>query len=92
MAKLEWDEDKRLANIRKHGIDFVDVPAVFEGDVLTYEDTRFGYGERRFITIGLLRDIVVLVAHTETDDTIRIIHARKASKETARHYFEHFRN
>ncbi|MDD3609652.1 MAG: BrnT family toxin [Halothiobacillaceae bacterium] len=92
MTKFEWDEDKRLANIRKHGIDFVDMPAMFEGDTLSYEDTRFEYREYRLITIGRLRDFVVLVAHTETDDTIRIIHARKASKETARHYSEHFRN
>lgn len=92
MTKFAWDERKRLANIRKHGIDFVDVPTVFEGHTLTYEDTRFEYSERRFITIGLLKHIVVLIAHTETDDIIRIVHARKANKETARRYFEYFRN
>jgi uncharacterized DUF497 family protein len=36
---FEWDEDKRQANIRKHGIDFVDVPAVFDG--YTYEEISF---------------------------------------------------
>jgi uncharacterized DUF497 family protein len=39
--EFEWDENKRLSNIRKHGIDFVDIPVVFEGDTLTVEDDRF---------------------------------------------------
>ncbi len=33
--EYEWDEAKRLANLRKHGIDFTDVPAVFDGDIVT---------------------------------------------------------
>lgn len=37
--EFEWDEDKRQSNIRKHGIDFVDVPAVFDG--YTYEEISF---------------------------------------------------
>jgi len=92
MIRFVWDETKRLSNIKKHGIDFTDVPAVFEGVTLTYEDTRFDYGERRFVTIGLLREIVILVAHTESDDTFRIIHARKANQKTAKRYFEYVRN
>jgi hypothetical protein len=42
------------------------------------------------ITIGLLGHVVVLVAHAETDDTIRIIHARKADKTIAARYFAAF--
>jgi uncharacterized protein len=87
MPRLEWDESKRCANIRKHGIDFKDLAALFDGVTLTYADHRFPYNETRFVTIGLLCQTVVLVAHTESDETIRIIHARKASKETARRYF-----
>ncbi len=89
---FEWDERKRHRNLRAHGIDFVDVPAVFEGPTLTYEDTRFDYGEPRFITVGLLGGLVILVAHTETDDTIRIIHARKANKKTTARYFAYFQD
>ena len=40
---FEWDEPKRQINIRKHGIDFVDVPEVFDGDTLTIEDARYAY-------------------------------------------------
>jgi len=59
---------------------------VFDGYTKTCADNRFPYDEHRYITIGLLRTVVVLVAHTETDEEIRIIHARKACKATAEHY------
>jgi uncharacterized protein len=39
--EFEWDEAKRLANLDKHGIDFVDIPEVFEGDIVTVEDDRY---------------------------------------------------
>ena len=51
-----WDEAKRRANLRKHGIDFVDAGRIFRGFTLTAEDTREAYGERRFLTLGLLED------------------------------------
>lgn len=90
--KYTWDEKKRLANIKKHGIDFVDVPAMFDGDVVTIEDERFDYGETRFITFGLLKFRVIVVAHTENDEVIRIISARKATKNEEKNYFEEIRD
>jgi len=82
-----WDERKRLANLRKHGIDFRDAPKIFRGFTLTAEDDRESYGERRLLTLGLLEDQVVSVAHTEQDEDIRIISIRKATKHEARFYF-----
>ena len=38
MMKFEWDEDKRLANIKNHEIDFIDVLEVFDGDIFTIEE------------------------------------------------------
>ncbi|MBW4670447.1 MAG: BrnT family toxin [Cyanomargarita calcarea GSE-NOS-MK-12-04C] len=38
--EFEWDEAKRLANLCKHGIDFIDVPGVFDGDTVMVEDDR----------------------------------------------------
>jgi uncharacterized DUF497 family protein len=61
--EFEWDESKRLANLRKHGIDFIDVPAVFYGDTVTVEDDRYGYGEQRFIAFGLLQGRVIAVVY-----------------------------
>ncbi len=55
--KFEWDETKRLSNIDKHKIDFVNVPMIFEGDIITIEDNRFDYGEQRFVThIPLIKE------------------------------------
>jgi hypothetical protein len=42
--EYEWDEAKRFANLRKHGIDFIDVPAIFGGDTVTVEDDRYSLG------------------------------------------------
>jgi uncharacterized DUF497 family protein len=84
---FSWDETKRRANLRKHGIDFVDAAKIFRGLTFTAEDDRETYGERRFLTLGLLEDQVVSVAHTERGDAIRIISIRKATKHEARFYF-----
>lgn len=86
---FEWSEQKRLGNIRKHGIDFVGVDALFLGFTVTVPDERFAYSEQRFITLGLLNQRVVVVAHTETPDTIRIISIRKAYRHEQKAYFEY---
>jgi len=87
-VRFEWDEAKRRINIRRHGIDFVDATEVFDGVTLTIEDTRFDYGETRYVTVGLLRGRVVVIAHTEQDDVIRIISVRKATKNEEANYFK----
>ena len=46
---------------------------------MTVEDDRFDYGEERFVTFGLLQGHVVAVVHTESENYIRIISARKAT-------------
>lgn len=86
--EYEWDEANRLVNLRKHGIDFTDVPGIFGGDTVTVEDDRYSYGEQRFITFGLLQGQVIAVVHTECEDYTRIISARKATKYEQRTYFE----
>jgi uncharacterized protein len=50
--EFDWDEDKRKANLRKHGIDFIGIEKVFEGRTITLIDDRFDYGEERYLTIG----------------------------------------
>ena len=85
--RFEWDEKKRLSNIKKHGIDFIDVPAMFDGDIVTVIDDRFDYGESRYQTLGLLKSRVIMVVHTESETVIRIISARKANKDEEKVYF-----
>ena len=86
--RFEWDEAKRESNILKHGIDFVGIDLVFEAETVTILDDRFNYGEERFVTLGLLNGRVVVIAHTETDEVIRIISVRKATKNEEISYFK----
>jgi hypothetical protein len=87
---FDWDERKRQSNLKKHGIDFKDAERLFEGITLTFEDDRFDYGEQRYITIGILVDVVVVIAHTEQEETIRIISMRKATRNEQKLFFEKF--
>jgi hypothetical protein len=78
---FEWDDDKALANIQKHGVTFEEAATVF-GDAfsITQDDVFHSDFEERFITIGLsLISRVLLVVHAERDEKIRIISARKAT-------------
>lgn len=90
MQAFDWDEGKRLANVQKHAIDFADAVTIFAGDTLTIEDDRADYGEQRFITLGLLKGHVIVVAHTERGGKARIISARKATRYEQVTYFEQF--
>jgi uncharacterized protein len=80
VVRFEWDEDKRAANIAKHGIDFRDVPEMFNGLMLIEPDERKDYGECRKIGFGFIRGRLLAVAFTEREKRIRIISARKANK------------
>ena len=81
-----WDESKRKLNLVKHGIDFRDAQAIFEGPLVTAEDAREDYGETRYVALGLLEGIVVSIAYTERGDSVRIISIRKALKHEARFF------
>lgn len=87
-ARFTWNESKRKANIIKHGLDFADACRVFAGPTFTFADTRFDYGEQRWITIGVLVLSVVVIAHTESPDQIHVISMRKAQKNEQRIFFE----
>ena len=82
-----WDETKRRANLGKHGCEFVDASTVFAGPTFTFEDDRLAYGEQRFITLGLLRGRVVVIAHTEHDDEVRVISMREGTRRERSIFF-----
>jgi len=90
--EFTWSEAKRAANIKAHGLDFVDAQSVFEGVTYTFEDDRFSYGEQRFVTLGLIAGIAVSVVHTENEYEIRIISFRKATKRESQIYFDAIQN
>ena len=81
--RFAWDSRKAAANLRKHGISFAEAASAF-GDPLsiTIPDPDHSVGEERFLLIGrTARRYLVVVAHVERDDTIRIINARTASRQ-----------
>ena len=82
-----WDEPKRKVNLAKHGIDFRDAKKVFDGPLVTVEDSRQSYGEPRYVALGLLEGVVVSATYTDRHDEIRIISIRKALKHETRFYF-----
>ena len=87
-----WDEDKNESNIRKHGISFYTAAAVFDDQQrLEFPDVLHSKDEERYITIGLVHDILTVVYcdrdNPNTGDVdVRIISARKATKNEAAAY------
>jgi hypothetical protein len=90
--RIEWDEQKRKSNLQKHGFDFRDAHFVFAGDTASFLDDREDYGEDRYVTLGLLRSIVVVLIHTEDDTHIRMISMRRATSHEEKLYFSEIGN
>jgi len=86
--KFTWDEAKRKGNLAKHGLDFADARMVFSGPTFTFPDSRFDYGEERFVTMGLLDAEVVVIVHTETANEIRVISMRMGTANEQEIFFE----
>ena len=91
--RYEWDDEKNLENIRKHKIDFADVPSIFSNPMLLELDDRQDYEEDRWTGIGLLQNLIAVVVFVERrHDTVRIISARKANKHERKRYTDNFKN
>lgn len=86
MERFEWDEKKRLLNLEKHGIDFVDAVDIFE-DLSRIEKESLRGHELRYETIGTVNDVVIFVVYTYRESIIRLISARRASKNEREAYF-----
>jgi uncharacterized DUF497 family protein len=84
--EFEWNETKDAANKRKHGIGFRQAAEIFRGYVLTAEDKRRDYGERRWIALGEYGGEVIRVVYTERGGNVRIITAWKANRNDRKSY------
>ena len=60
---FEWDEAKRLINLEKHGVDFVDASKMWNGPMLVAEDARREYGESRYVGAGRIEGRVMVVVY-----------------------------
>lgn len=86
-SKFEWDDAKRVINLEKHGVDFVDAEKMWQGTMVVAEDTRLDYGESRYVGIGRIEGRVMVVVYTErVPDIVRIISLRKANSREVRSY------
>jgi len=85
-----WDQNKAATNNGKHGVSFEEAATVF-GDPLstTYPDPNHSVTEQRFIIIGLSeRGRMLVVAHSDDGDLVRIISAREATAGERKAYEE----
>jgi uncharacterized protein len=88
--KFEWDTRKARQNLRKHQIDFTEASTVFADTLsITILDPDHSENEERWVTMGLSnRHRLLVVVHTEQEETIRIISARIADRLERRKYEE----
>jgi uncharacterized DUF497 family protein len=87
-VEFEWDPDKAAANLKRHRVDFYEAAGVLEDPLsTTFPDEAHSGDEERFLTIGASQSgRILVVAHTERDDTIRIISARRATRREREFY------
>jgi uncharacterized DUF497 family protein len=84
---FEWDEEKRQANLVKHGVDFRQMPELFDGPTVEAVDDRFNYGETRTNCLGEIEGRVFVVTITWRGADRRIISATKANAREQRKYY-----
>jgi len=90
LMRFEWDEDKNRRNVAKHRVSFQTAISIFDDPHALSIQDRFVDGEERWQTLGMIADIVLIVAHTwtdeEGDEVVRLISARKAIPSERREY------
>lgn len=89
--RFEWDVKKEEINIKKHKIDFTTAAYVFDDENrIELFDNNHSANEDRYITIGIVNKIAVIVSvvYTERGEKIRLISARKATATERRMYYD----
>ena len=86
--KIEWDTNKNDVNVKKHHISFETAARVFlDENRLDYYDIVHSMNEDRYITIGLVEEVIVVV-YTLRKTRIRIISVRLATRKERELYYE----
>ena len=84
---VEWDENKRLENIKERGVDFMDAALIFENEIIIEAiDTRDDYGEDRIQALGHVDNEYFMVVYTWRMECRRIISAWKVNEDGKRRY------
>jgi uncharacterized protein len=87
---ITYDPTKRKWTLRERGLDFEDAERVFAGRIIEQTDDRYDYGEIRVVTIGFLRDRMVVVVWTPRGGNRHIISMRKANEREKARYGREF--
>lgn len=90
MIKLSWNQAKAKSNLKKHGISFKEAQSVFYDDLAVQFYDQDSPNEERFLLLGMSNESrILIVVHCERGDDgeeLRIISARKATKNEQQHY------
>jgi uncharacterized protein len=88
--QFEWNPEKAKVNLQKHQVDFDEASTIFDDpQFITFLDEEHSADEERYITIGLSnKNRLLMVAHTDRNNHIRIISARKVTKNEEKFYQE----
>jgi len=88
--EFEWDPDKATKNVKKHQVSFTEASTMFSDPLsMTFFDPDHSIDENRYITVGLSHlGKLLIVAHADRGDRIRIISARKTTHRERRFYEE----
>ena len=88
--QFEWDEAKAEINEKKHQISFMEASSVFYDELaIEFYDDKHSEWEDRFLLLGLsnrLNLLIICHCYRETKNTIRLISARKATKNESKYY------
>lgn len=86
--EYEWDENKAVANLSKHGVSFVEAKTVFDDPLyVDFYDPDHSYGEHRFILLGKsVQGRLLFVSYMERNNIIRLISAREATTSERKAY------
>lgn len=89
---FEWDENKNEINKRKHGLSFEEAQEVFYDDnAILFDDPDHSFGEERFLIIGMVKSSKICIVrhcYRNSDNVIRLISAREATKREKKTYQE----
>ena len=86
--QIVFDPETCAENVRRHGFDLADAELVFAGITYTMEDTRAEHAYPRFVTLGLLAEVVIVISHTESRNEVRVLSMRKATRNEQALFFE----
>ena len=88
--RFEWDEDKAKSNLKKHKVSFEEAKTAFyDENARLIPDPEHSEEEDRFILMGLSAGVKMLIVchcYRESEEIIRIISARKATKREISFY------